>query len=83
MMQYEQLDEFSFVLDNRQTDEWIGLRRAQQRRRKHDGHVLGAHHVLLLVLRHSVVDTYTNDIQITTDARLTGRRLAKNLISWR
>ena len=62
MMQNEQLDKFSFVLDNRQTDEWIGLRRAQQRRRKHDGHVLGAHHVLLLVLRHSVVDTYTNDV---------------------
>ena len=47
------LDEFPFVLDRRQTNERVGFRRAEQSRSKHDRKVLSAHHVLLLLVRHS------------------------------
>lgn len=55
-MKDERLDELSFILDDREADQWIGLGRTEQRRRKHDRHVLRAHHVLLLVFRHPAAD---------------------------
>ena len=63
VVENEQLNKLAFVLDDRKTDQGIGLGRTEEGWREHDRHVLSAHHVLMLVLRHSDVHSQTQIMQ--------------------